>query len=247
MIALKATLLSLREALEVTSVALDKALTAKAEEVETVEVVEVAQVEQVAEVAEEALKEALAVEKAVATPIAKAKKSRANKGKSTAHGAFTKFVMERYPIDSAEQKEFLERRIVDAAAGKIVYTADHSKVSRSGKRAVGDIMSVEEAKVGPHLAFVSEWKKEHQAEWLSFKAEWEKQHPKGSRASSVTGDTSDTGSAVEGSGSEAKEEKPKRGRKPMTQEQKDAAKAKREAKKLKEAVPEIGILPAQRA
>lgn len=207
MLALKTTLLSLREALEVTSVALDKALTAKAEGVET-------------------------VADAPAPPTVKAeKKPRTNKGKSTAHGDYTKFVMQRYPMESAEQKKFLDRRIVDAAAGKIVYTADHCKV-KSGKRAVGDLMSVEEAKVGPHLAFVSERKKQQQAEWLSFEAQWNEHHPKGgSRASSVTGDTSEAGSAVEGSGTEAKEEKPKRGRKPMTQGQKDAAKAKREAKK----------------
>ena len=205
MLALKATLLSLREALEVTSVALDKALTAKAEEVET-------------------------VADARAPPTVKAeKKPRTNKGKSTAHGDYTKFVMQRYPMESAEQKEFLDRRIVDAAAGKIVYTADHCKVN-SGKRAVGDLMSVEEAKVGAHLAFVSERKKQHQAEWLSFEAQWNEHHPKVSRTSSVTGGASDAGSALEGSGTEA-EAKPKRGRKPMTQEQKDAAKAKREAKK----------------
>ena len=248
MIALKATLLSLQEALEVTRVALDKALMAKAEEEVAVEEEAALEAEEAALDAAEAAfwervraGEALAVEKvAIVTPIAKAKKPRANTGQSTAHGDYTKELLSRYPTESAEQKESFERRMVDAAAGKIVYTADQAKV-KSGKRAVGDIMSVEEAKLGAHLAFVSEWKKHHQAEWLSFKAEWEKQHPKGSRVSSVTCDTSEAGSVA----SEAKEEKPKRVPKPMTQEQKDAVKAKRDAKKLKETAPEIGILPAQ--
>ena len=202
MLALKATLLSLREALEVTSVALDKALTAKAEEVET-------------------------LADAPAPPTVKAaKKPRANKGKSTAWSEWTVLMKTQHAVAI---EAYIAQRIEDCKAGKVLYTADQAAV-KLGRAAAGDPVSSKMANVGAHLSWLKAYKAEHEAEWLSFKTQWEVEHPKGSRTSSVTGDASDAGSAVEGSGTEA-EAKPKRGRKPMTQEQKDVAKAKREAKK----------------
>ena len=155
------------------------------------------------------------------------KKPRANAGQSTAHGDYTKEVLSRYPKDSAEFKAFLAKRVAAAEGGQMVYTADQAKV-KSGKKAVGDLMDAKEAVSGAHIPFVAEWKREHQAEWLTFKAQWDQDHPKGSRAASVADGASEAGSAE---GADEAEEKSKRGRKTMTQEQKDAAKAKREAKK----------------
>jgi hypothetical protein len=244
MIALKATLLSLQEALNVTRLALDKALTATAEEAAVEEEAALEAEEAALDAAEAAFwervraGEALAVEKvAIVTPIAKAKKPRANAGQTTAWSEWT-------VLKKAEHKDQIEayiaRRIEDCKAGKVLYTADQDAV-KLGRAAAGDPVPEKMAKVGAHLSWLKAYKAEHEAEWLSFKAEWEKQHPKGSRVSSVTCDTSEAGSVA----SEAKEEKPKRVPKPMTQEQKDAVKAKRDAKKLKETAPEIGILPAQ--
>lgn len=166
-------------------------------------------------------------EKAAKAAAKAEKKPRANAGQSTAHGDYTKEVLSRYPKDSAEFKAFLAKRVAAAEGGQMAYTADQAKV-KSGKKAVGDLMDAKEAVSGAHIPFVAEWKKEHQAEWLSFKAQWDQDHPKGSRAASVADGASEAGSAE---GADEAEEKPKRGRKTMTQEQKDAAKAKREAKK----------------
>ena len=166
-------------------------------------------------------------EKAAKAAAKAEKKPRANAGQSTAHGDYTKEVLSRYPKDSAEFKAFLAKRVAAAEGGQMAYTADQAKV-KSGKKAVGDLMDAKEAVSGAHIPFVAEWKKEHQAEWLSFKAQWDQDHPKGSRAASVADGASEAGSAE---GADEAEEKPKRGRKTMTQEQKDAARAKREAKK----------------
>ena len=166
-------------------------------------------------------------EKAAKAAAKAEKKPRANAGQSTAHGDYTKEVLARYTKDSAEFKAFLAKRVAAAEGGQMVYTADQAKV-KSGKKAVGDLMDAKEAVSGAHIPFVAEWKKDHQAEWLSFKAQWDQDHPKGSRAASVADGASEAGSAE---GADEAEEKPKRGRKTMTQEQKDAAKAKREAKK----------------
>ena len=225
MLALKATLLSLQEALDVTRVALDKALAAKAEEA-AVEAEEAAAEDDaaVAAEAEEALKEALAVEKAaVATPMAKAKKSRANAGQKTAWSEWTVMKMTEHK-DQIEA--YIAKRIEDCKAGMVLYTADQAAV-KLGRAATGDPVPENMAKVGAHLSWLKAYKADHEAEWLSFKQQWEVEHPKGSRATSVADGASQAGSVA----SEAKEEKSKRGRKPMTQEQKDAAKAKREAKK----------------
>ena len=199
MLALKATLLSLREALEVTSVALDKALTAKAEEVET-------------------------LADAPAPPTVKAaKKPRANKGKSTAWSEWTVLMKTQHAVAI---EAYIAQRIEDCKAGKVLYTADQAAV-KLGRAAAGDPVSSKMANVGAHLSWLKAYKAEHEAEWLSFKTQWEVEHPKGSRAASVADGASEAGSA-EGAD---EPEKPKRGRKPMTQEQKDVAKAKREAKK----------------
>jgi len=253
MLALKATLLSLREALEVTSVALDKALTAKAEEEEGLlakravtaasrrerEAALLAAAEEekraflakrvAASKAKKKADVAAAEEKATvaaAAPCAKAKKPRANAGQTTAWSEWTVLKKTEHKADI---EAYIAKRIEDCKAGKVLYTADQDAV-KLGRAAAGDPVPEKMAKVGAHLSWLKAYKAEHEAEWLSFKAQWEVEHPKGSRTSSVTGDASDAGSAVEGSGTEA-EAKPKRGRKPMTQEQKDVAKAKREAKK----------------
>ena len=166
-------------------------------------------------------------EKAAKAAAKAEKKPRANAGQSTAHGDYTKEVLSRYPKDSAEFKAFLAKRVAAAEGGQMVYTADQAKV-KSGKKAVGDLMDAKEAVSGAHIPFVAEWKKDHQAEWLTFKAQWDQDHPKGSRAASVADGASEAGSTE---GADEAEEKPKRGRKTMTQEQKDAAAAKRAAKK----------------
>jgi len=182
-------------------------------------------------------------EKAAKAAAKSEKKPRANAGQSTAHGDYTKQVLALYPKDSAEFKAFLAKRVAAAEAGQMAYTADQAKV-KSGKKAVGDLMDAKEAVSGAHIPFVAEWKKEHQAEWLSFKAQWDQEHPKGSRAASVADGASEAGSAE---GSDEAEEKPKRGRKTMTQEQKDAAKAKRDAKKAAAAAasPDAPAAPAE--
>jgi hypothetical protein len=249
MLALKTTLLSLREALEVATVALDKALTAKAEEEaglvakravtaasrreREAALLAAAEEEERAFLAkraaaaeEEKVEMADAEEKAKVAAGAKAKKPRANKGQKTAWSEWTVLMMAQH---KAEIEAYITERVDGCKAGKVLYTADQAAV-KLGRAAAGDIVPEKMAKVGAHLSWLKAYTSEHEAEWLSFKQQWELENPKGSRTSSVTGGSSDAGSAVEGSGTEA-EAKPKRLRKLMTQEQKDAAKAKREAKK----------------
>jgi len=182
-------------------------------------------------------------EKAAKATAKADKKPRANAGQSTAHGDYTKQVLKSYPKDSAEFKAFLAKRVAAAEAGQMAYTADQAKV-KSGKKAVGDLMDAKEAVSGAHIPFVAEWKKEHQAEWLTFKAQWDQEHPKGSRAASVADGASEAGSA-EGAD---EPEKPKRsGRPKLTEEQKQANKAKRDAKKAAAAAasPDAPAAPAE--
>jgi hypothetical protein len=161
------------------------------------------------------------------------KKPRANAGQPVAHGAYTAKVLAEHDKDSAEFKAFVAKRVADAEAGLLVYNEGHAKVQKN-KKAVGDRMDAKEAVAGAHIAFVGEWKREHQEEWLTFKAEFEAAHPKGSRAASVADDASVAESAV---ASEVSEAKPKKGRKPMTEEAKAAANAKRAATKAAKAAP----------
>lgn len=153
------------------------------------------------------------------------KKPRANAGQPTAHGAYTALVLAQHDKNSAEFKAFVAKRVAAAEAGEMVYTADQGKV-KSGKKAVGDLMDAKEAVAGAHIPFVAEWKRDHQAEWLAFKAQFEADHPKGSAAASVADDASVAESA---------EPKAKKSRKPMTEEAKAAAAAKRAAKKAAKA------------
>ena len=46
------------------------------------------------------------------------KKPRANAGKPSCHGAWTKLVLDRFPKDSVEQKEFLAARIARVRLSK---------------------------------------------------------------------------------------------------------------------------------
>lgn len=159
------------------------------------------------------------------------KKPRANAGQPTAHGAYTAKVLAEHGKDSAEFKAFVAKRVADAEAGKLIYTADQGKV-KSGKKAVGDLMDAKEAVAGAHIPFAAQWKRDHQPEWLAFKADFELAHPKGSRATSVADDASVAESAA------ASEAKPaKKGRKPMTEEAKAAAAAKRAATKAAKSAP----------
>jgi hypothetical protein len=162
------------------------------------------------------------------------KKPRANAGQPTAHGAYTAKVLAEHNKDSAEFKAYVAKRVADAEAGKLVYTADQGKV-KSGKKAVGDLMDAKEAVAGAHIPFAAQWKREHQEEWLAFKAEFEVAHPKSSRTASVADDASVAESAVasEPSG----EVKSKKTRKPMTEEAKKVAAAKRAATKAAKATP----------
>jgi hypothetical protein len=160
------------------------------------------------------------------------KKPRANAGQPTPHGAYTAKVLAEHNKDSAEFKAYVAKRVADAEAGLLVYTADQAKV-KSGKKAVGDLMDAKEAVAGAHIPFAAQWKREHQEEWLAFKAEFETAHPKGSRAASVADDAS----VAESAGGASVEAKPKKGRKPMTEEAKAAAAAKRAATKAAKAAP----------
>ena len=113
------------------------------------------------------------------------KKPRANAGKPSCHGAWTKHVLDRFSKDSVEQKEFLASRIAAAERGEMLYTKEMSKV-KSGKKQVGDAMDAKDAAMGAHMAFVGWWAEHHQAEHAEFKAAWELEHPKGSSAATAT-------------------------------------------------------------
>jgi hypothetical protein len=203
---------------------------------------------------------------AVAAPVTAAptkaakepKKPRANAGKPSCHGAWTKHVLDRFSKDSVEQKEFLAARIAAAERGEMLYTKEMSKV-KTGKKQVGDAMDAKDAAVGAHMAFVGWWSEQNKAEHMEFKAAWELEHPKGSGAAASTADNSDdavtvadeddtaTGAATGGGGSAAAVAKPEAAAKPeakkrgpkkmadMTPEELAAAKAKRAENKAKKA------------
>ena len=110
-----------------------------------------------------------------------ADKPKANMGRQTLWGAWSLAVMESHAPTindkSEEFKGFVAKRVAAAEAGELVYTADMQKV-KSGKRVVGDKMTVEEALVGVHIPFASFWRKEHPEQYSGFKAEWERKNPK---------------------------------------------------------------------
>ena len=99
--------------------------------------------------------------------------------KGSAHTAFTKQLMSIHlpkgAPRSAEFQEFLEARVASAAAGELLYVKGMEKVSR-GKRAIGDKMTPEEAKVGAHIAFVGFYRSKHPEEWQAYEAQWKAQH-----------------------------------------------------------------------
>jgi len=193
----------------------------------------------------------MAASAAVAAPATAkaAKKPRANAGKPSCHGAWTKYVLDRFPKDSDEQKEFLAARIASAERGEMLFTKDMAKV-KTGKKQVGDRMDAKDAALGAHMAFVGWWGEQHEAEQAEFKAAWELEHPKG--AAGGTADSDDTSTVVNddstmpmigGGGSTAampmaKPEAKKRGPKKMadmTPDELAAAKAKRASKKAEKA------------
>ena len=196
------------------------------------------------------------METTAAAPAAKEpKKPRSNAGKPSCHGAWTKQILDRFPKDSTEQKEFIAARIASAERGEMLYNKDMAKV-KAGKKQVGDAMDAKEAAVGAHMAFVAWWSEQHQAEHAEFKAAWELQHPKGSNASAensddgatVVDETAAAPAAVGGGGSvaaaaPAAEAGKKRGAKKyadMAPEELAAAKAKRAAKKAEKPTADKG-------
>jgi hypothetical protein len=191
------------------------------------------------------------------------KKPRANAGKPSCHGAWTKHVLDRFSKDSVEQKEFLAARIAAAERGEMLYTKEMSKV-KTGKKQVGDAMDAKDAAVGAHMAFVGWWSEQNKAEHAEFKAAWELEHPKGSGAAASTADNSDdavtvadeddtatsaatsaatgaaTGAATSGGGSAAAVAKPEAAAKPEAK--------KRGPKKMADMTPEeLAAAKAKRA
>jgi len=120
-----------------------------------------------------AVTEAVAVAVAMAEPkaVAMAEPTKPKSKPMTAHTAFTKHLMATDYKTSPEYIEFLEKRMASAAAGEILYEKRHQKVV-SGKRAVGDKMSPEEAKVGAHIPFVGHYRSLHPEEYQAFEAKW---------------------------------------------------------------------------
>ena len=173
----------------------------------------------------------------VAMPMLKGKKEkkpRANAGQSTLHGAWTKHVMALHDTKSAEYARYLEDRLAQARAGKLIYNETYTLV-KDGKKSAGDPMTEDDAKRGAHIAFVSHWRKEHAAEFEEFKSSWEAANPKESRAASskssvVDGEESDSASA-------AKQPKKRGAKKDSERSPEDlaAVKAKRAAKKAEKA------------
>jgi len=205
-----------------------------------------------------------------ATAAAVAKKPRANAGKPSCHGAWTKHVLDRFPKDSTEQKEFMAARIASAERGEMLYNKEMAKV-KAGKKQVGDAMDAKEAAVGAHMAFVAWWGEQHPQEQAEFKAAWELKHPKGASASGDNSDDAatvvdDTGAATgaatgavggggataapaavpAGEATAAKKRGPKK-MADMTPEELAAAKAKRAAKKAEKSTSDPASAEGSRA
>lgn len=157
------------------------------------------------------------------------KKPRANAGKSTLTGAWTKHMKENHGPATAEYKAFVSKRVADAESGLLVYTGEEAKV-KNGEKAIGDKRDAKDALVGVHIAFGGFWKKENPSEYATFKARWETEHSNGSSASSVAGPSDEEAEPVE---AEVKPTK-RRGAKKyseMSPEELATTKAKRASKK----------------
>jgi len=100
------------------------------------------------------------------------------KGRPTAHGDFTKKILEDH---KAEKDAFIAERVAKAAAGELLYTAEDASVKK-GKHAAGDAYTEEEAKKGAHLNFIAAYKSQHKDEYTAFEAAWKEAHPKGASA-----------------------------------------------------------------
>jgi len=163
------------------------------------------------------------------------KKPRANAGKSTLTGAWTKHMKENHGSATAEYKAFVSKRVADAESGLLVYTGEEAKVKK-GEKAIGDKRDAKDALVGVHVAFGGFWKKENPSEYATFKARWETEHSNGSSsASSVAGPSDEEAEPVEAEPVEA-EVKPTKRRGPkkyseMSSEELATTKAKRASKK----------------
>ena len=108
---------------------------------------------------------------AVGVAVAKPEPAKPKSKPMTAHTAFTKHLLATDYKTSPEYLAFLEKRMASAAAGEILYEKRHQKVV-SGKRAVGDKMSPEEAKVGAHIPFIGHYRSIHPEEYQAFEAKW---------------------------------------------------------------------------
>jgi hypothetical protein len=164
----------------------------------------------------------------------------------------------------AVKEAFTEARLSKAAAGELLYTGEEA-ACKSGKHSAGDAYSVEEAKIGVHIAWMSAHKKAHAAEYAAFEAEWKAANPRvakdsdsesvsapvagaGAGAGAGSGAAAAAGAASESDG-EAKEKK--RGRKKLSEMTADerakhdaSVLSRREAKKTKAAEAAAPAAPA---
>jgi hypothetical protein len=146
-----------------------------------------------------------------------------------AHAAWSAKMTEEFAL---VKEAYTAARVAKAEAGELLYEADSTAV-KQGKHQVGEAYTVAGAKAGIHLVWAAEQKRTRAAEYEAFVAAHAAAHPK-SAAGSVADDASVAESAPP---SEEGEAKPKKGRKPMTEEAKAAAAAKRAATKAAKAAP----------
>lgn len=132
------------------------------------------------------------------------KKERANKGQKTAWGEFTRMKKEE---NQAAIDAYTVKRVADAKAGTLLYTADQDAV-KLGRAKAGEPIPENKAKVGAHLSWMKEYKSKHEDEWQKFKSTWEAEHPKGS--SSAEGSEDDAASVAESAKDSVAEKKPKK-------------------------------------
>jgi hypothetical protein len=174
-------------------------------------------------------------------PKEKAEKKPKGTGAGTAYAAWTAEMMAKtWP---AEKEAYTAARIAAAEAGELLYTGEE-KACKDGKHAAGDAFSVEEAKQGVHLAWMSAHKKANAADYEAFVAEWKEAHPKD--ASGAASVASGAASVADGEESVAGSEKAEKkvGRKklvdmtPAEKAKHDAGVATRKAAKAAKALAE---------
>lgn len=158
-------------------------------------------------------------------PKEKGEKKPKGTGAGTAYAAWTAEMMAKtWP---AEKEAYTAARVAAAEAGELLYTGDE-KACKDGKHAAGDAFSVEEAKQGVHLAWMSAHKKANAADYDAFVAAWKEAHPKD--ASGAASVASGAASVADGEESVAGSEKAEKkvGRKKLV-DMTPAEKAKHDA------------------